>query len=517
MKSLFKALGWPLGSARLEPAALSAAFLASCPDPVLVTEADGAVAFANDAARELFGCAAGVPLRRFPELLNAASFEAYRSACAACLAAADPGLPPLRLELTLHGPGGDRELELRLRACRADRRLFLVHGFDDVTERRRLEERMTRSRDFYLALLDHVPALVWRSGSDGGRNYFNRAWLRFSGRPMDAAFGDRWLDDVHPEDGGALSNEWRRALVERGPVSTEYRLRRADGNFRRIVEHAAPVFGPSGGFEGYVGVCQDVTDARSAQEETEAHRRAALQRAFVANVSHELRTPIAAIRGFAETLRRGAIDQPKVAGEFIETIDRHAQRLHRLIEDLLEISLLESGRLRPRPEPVKLSPFVWEFCERLAPAAERKKVRLRVDVDPELVVWIDPGQLHQVFENLCDNAIKFSPKGGAVSIEAATEQGFAVVTVRDTGPGIAPDQIPVLFDRFLRKATPSSKAAPTTGLGLTIVRGIVELYGGSIGVESSDRGAAFTFRVPLRPAREAPVSIVADHGAAVGR
>ncbi len=325
---------------------------------------------------------------------------------------------------------------------------------------------------------------------------------------MDAAFGDRWLDDVHAEDAARCVNSWRAANLERKPLALEFRLRREDGQYRRILEHASPIFGAHGAFEGFVGFCRDVTDSRLAQEAEELERREEMQRAFVANVSHELRTPVAAIRGFAETLRLGAIDQPRVAGEFVETIERHAQRLHLLIEDLLEISLLESGRRRAQPEAVRLAPFVWDYCKRLAGAADRKKVNLRVVVEPELVVSADPLQLRQVFENLLDNAIKFNRKGGTVLVEARSDGERAVIAVKDTGPGIAPDQLPVLFDRFLRKTVASAVAVPTSGLGLSIVKGIVELHGGAISVESTPRGATFTFSLPLErkvpPALESP-------------
>ncbi|MBI5202479.1 MAG: PAS domain-containing protein, partial [Elusimicrobia bacterium] len=478
MKKFLNRLLWPLeenGPARERP---DAAFLAACPQALLVTAPDGRVLFANAGARETLDCADSESLRRFPELLNAASFESYRAVRRACLECPAIGAPPL--ELTLHASDGDRTIELKLRAGESSDGPFLVHAFHEITDRRRVEERTTRSRDFYLSLLENAPALVWRSGPDGGRNYFNRSWLSFTGRAMDAAFGDRWLDDVHPDDAAACANGWRAANLERRPAAREYRLKRADGEYRVIAEHAAPIFGAHGAFEGFVGFCQDVTDVRRAQETAEEERREEMQRAFVANVSHELRTPVAAIKGFAETLRLGAIDHPKVAGEFVETIERHALRLQRVIEDLLEISLLESGRRRARPEPVRLGPFVWDFCKGLAASADRKKVRLRVDVEPDLVLWADPPQLRQVFENLLDNAIKFNRKGGTVVVEARAAGPETVVSVKDTGPGIAPDQLPVLFDRFLRKTTPSAVAAPSTGLGLSIVKGIVVLHGGSI-------------------------------------
>jgi len=167
MKALLRAIFWPFVDS-VSAQAPDAAYLSACPEALLVTGADGKVLFANTLARDILGCDDAEALRRFPELLNAASFEAYRAARRACLEC--PGIGAPRLELILHAQGGDRTLELKLRGGQSDAGPFLMHSFHEVTDRRRLEDRVTRSRDFYLTLLEHAPALVWRSGPDGGRN-----------------------------------------------------------------------------------------------------------------------------------------------------------------------------------------------------------------------------------------------------------------------------------------------------------------------------------------------------------
>ncbi|MBI4424974.1 MAG: PAS domain S-box protein [Elusimicrobia bacterium] len=367
----------------------------------------------------------------------------------------------------------------------------------DITDHKRAQELLLRSRDFYLGLLDGFPGLVWRAGPNGGRDYFSRAWLEFTGRPLEALLGERWLEDVHADDRERCAKGYRAAVEERRPFTLEYRLRRQDGEYRQLLERCSPVQDLQGAFAGLIGACYDVTEAKRAQDADDLARREAMQREFVANVSHELRTPVAAIRGFAETLVRGALRKPAVAAEFVETIGRHAERLQRLIEDLLEISVLESGRRPARPEAVELAPFVWSLCKSLAPIAQKRRVTLRVAIEPGLSLWVDRDHLGQVLQNLCDNAIKFNKRGGGVTIEGRARNGDAQVSVRDTGNGIPAELLPCLFERFHRKSRPSEKGVPSTGLGLSIVKGLVELNAGSIAAESTARGATFILRFPV--------------------
>jgi two-component system phosphate regulon sensor histidine kinase PhoR len=217
----------------------------------------------------------------------------------------------------------------------------------------------------------------------------------------------------------------------------------------------------------------------------------------VANVSHELRTPLSLIKGYTETLLDGAKDDPAVAVKFLQTIDRNAERLKLLIEDLLTISELESGRMRLQLQPVSLPVFVGKLVEDFQPRASARNVRF-VNAVPELVVSADPNRLGQVFSNLVDNAIKYGRTGGTVNLLArASKDGMVEICVGDDGPGIPEEACERVFERFYRVDKARSREQGGTGLGLSIVKHIVQSHGGRVWVESEPgKGSRFYFSLP---------------------
>ncbi|MBI4424989.1 MAG: response regulator [Elusimicrobia bacterium] len=244
-------------------------------------------------------------------------------------------------------------------------------------------------------------------------------------------------------------------------------------------------------------VVRDITERLHAAEVERLRERDRIQREFVANVSHELRTPIAAIKGFSETLRRGAIEDRKHRMRFVKTIEAHADRLGSLVEDLLTLSAIESGRDTPKPEPIPLAPFVSDFVNGMAPLAARRKLEMAVDV-PDAKVHADPKHLSQVLQNLLENAIKYNRPGGRVEVLGRPEPSHIRLAVHDTGIGIAADDLPNLFTRFHRTRRARDLAIQGTGLGLHIVKNIVEANGGRIWAESEpEKGSTFYFTVPL--------------------
>jgi len=253
---------------------------------------------------------------------------------------------------------------------------------------------------------------------------------------------------------------------------------------RRVRVRAAPL---SGGSEaGVVAVLSDVTELR---------RLETLRRDFVANVSHELRTPIAAIRAATETLEAGALEQPDEAREFVGIVARHGARLHRLVEDLLDLSRIEAQRVDLKPTRIDLPELLDQIVELNRPSAERADVTLRVETDP-LTVVADRRALEQILANLVDNAIKYAP-GAEVILTGKAQDGGVSIGVRDTGPGIAPHHLARLFERFYRIDTGRSRALGGTGLGLSIAKHLAEAMRGRIGVESEvGRGTAFRVWMP---------------------
>lgn len=236
-------------------------------------------------------------------------------------------------------------------------------------------------------------------------------------------------------------------------------------------------------------VLRDVTDARRIE---------ASRKTFVANASHELRTPVSTIAGAAETLLAGALSNPERSREFVEIIHRQAQRLTNLVRDLLDLSRIESGQWSVEVGRVELEPAFRRALEPVAAAAGRKRIELRLDVSPGLAARADPRALEQVLVNLLDNAVKYTPEGGAVGMAAAADGDRVVVSVSDTGPGIAPHHLPRLFERFYRVDPGRSRESGGTGLGLAIAKHLVQAQGGEIGVESGPGGSRFW--VKLAPA-----------------
>jgi two-component system phosphate regulon sensor histidine kinase PhoR len=217
----------------------------------------------------------------------------------------------------------------------------------------------------------------------------------------------------------------------------------------------------------------------------------------VANVSHELRTPLSHIKGYVETLLSGAKDDPQVSVRFLQTIERNAERLKLLIEDLLTISELESGRVQLNLQTLALRSVVEKVLEDFKARAAAKSVTLVGEV-PELQVRADFGRLEQVISNLLDNAIKYGRSCGQVRVGARAVEGDKVeVFVQDDGPGLPPEALERVFERFYRVDKARSREQGGTGLGLSIVKHIVQNHGGKVWVTSElEKGATFCFTLP---------------------
>ncbi|MGC3958992.1 MAG: ATP-binding protein [Verrucomicrobiota bacterium] len=218
---------------------------------------------------------------------------------------------------------------------------------------------------------------------------------------------------------------------------------------------------------------------------------------FVANVSHELRTPLSLIKGYAETLLDGAKDNPEVATKFLQTIDRNARRLDLLIQDLLIISSLESGRVSLSLGPVNLHALTDRMLADFKSRAEARHVKL-VGAVPELSVHADEARLEQVLGNLLENAVKYGREGGTVTVGGrALPDGMLELSVQDDGPGIPAEALERVFERFYRVDKARSRDQGGTGLGLSIVKHIVHSHGGRVWVESEPgKGAKFFFTLP---------------------
>jgi signal transduction histidine kinase len=239
---------------------------------------------------------------------------------------------------------------------------------------------------------------------------------------------------------------------------------------------------------GTLLVLRDVTDLR---------RLEAIRRDFVANVSHELKTPLTAIAGYAETLA-GEPPAESDAGRFAQIIVDHARRMQRLVDDLLDLSRIESGGWRPEPEPVAIEPAAREAWDPFVERAAEQRVEFETAVaDSAHSVTVDPEALRQIFTNLFDNALRHTPPGGRVRVLAAPAGDDVLVRVSDTGTGISAEHLPRIFERFYRVDPGRSRQEGGTGLGLAIVKHLVEAQGGSVSAESElGRGTTILLTFP---------------------
>ena len=276
--------------------------------------------------------------------------------------------------------------------------------------------------------------------------------------------------------------------VEAEQQVLDYEIKQPDLNERWLQVNAAVITNAAGERDGTILVFRDLTRLKQLERTREE---------FVANVSHELRTPLSLIKGYVETLLDGARDNPEVAERFLKIIERNANRLDLLIQDLLTISALESEKIKLNLQPVELRALAGKVLTDLNAKAENKNVELVNDV-PELTVNGDVNRLDQVLANLVDNAIKYGRAQGSVRVGGKKlANGALEIFVRDDGSGIPPEAIDRVFERFYRVDKARSRDQGGTGLGLSIVKHIVQAHGGEVRVESElGKGATFFFTVP---------------------
>lgn len=249
---------------------------------------------------------------------------------------------------------------------------------------------------------------------------------------------------------------------------------------------------------GIVVVLHDISAVRRLEK---------MRSEFVANVSHELKTPIAAVKGFAETLLSGAMNDAETAKAFLQIIYDESERLNRLIGDILELSKIESRRIPLRFSPVHLEPSVARSMEMMQAGAERKRIALHMEVPEDLFLEADEDRLHQILINLISNGINYTPEGGRVRVSAETirsadsddgDDERIRISVSDTGIGIPKKDLPRIFERFYRVDKARSRSSGGTGLGLSIVKHLVELHRGTIRVESKvGVGTTFVIELPV--------------------
>ncbi len=368
----------------------------------------------------------------------------------------------------------------------------------------------------FRALTDSMPQCVWAARKDGEVYYCNRVWKEYAGPDAGMSFSDAVPDEELEE----VRNAWRAAVRGGPPLDREQRLRRHDGQFRWHLCRVVPERNEDGAVVGWIATATDIdqqkrieqSNASLLKSEQEARQSAEIANRtkdeFLATVSHELRTPLNAILGWTRMLRTGAVEE-KALGRALETIERNARVQTQLIEDILDVSRIIAGKLRVDMQRIDLHAVVGAAMDAVRPAAEAKGVELVANFSPESAEFVgDPDRLQQVTWNLLANSIKFTPRGGRVQIDVSRESSEVQLVVTDTGSGIATDFLPHVFDRFRQADSSITRTQGGLGLGLAIVRHLVDAHGGTVQAHSDGpgTGARMTVRLPVRAAAPTEVA-----------
>ncbi len=340
-------------------------------------------------------------------------------------------------------------------------------------------DALSREARTLAAVLDGMAEGVWITGADGAIRRHNTALAAMlpAGQRID---GERPVTLIRsPEVHDAVMAACERGEPSRLEVTVE-----AQGP-RTLTVQVMPL---RGGLSGSAAVFRDVTELRRLEK---------IRKDFVANVSHELRTPITAIRGYAETLRDGALQDTAHAPRMVEVIHRQSERLAEMVSDLLDLSRLESGELQLERAPVSLAEAAHRILDMVGPRAAKKGQTLTVEVPKELVAQADLRALEHVVMNLVDNAVKYTPEGGKIRVTGGREEGFCTLLVEDSGPGMEARHLPRIFERFYRVDKGRSREMGGTGLGLAIVKHLMGAMGGEVRVQSEPgKGTRFTLALP---------------------
>ena len=392
-----------------------------------------------------------------------------------------------------------------------DRALRRVWGTQrDVTARKRAEAELQASEQRYRSLADAMPQIVWTARADGYTDYYNGRWFEYTGMTLEQTEGWGWQPVVHPDDLEKSLRAWATAVETGTSYEIEYRFRRAqDGSYRWHLGRSVPMRDEEGRIVKWFGTATDIDDQKRAAEERArllAHAEEARERAeeanrtkdeFLATLSHELRTPLTAMLGWTRMLRTRELDETTSA-HALETIERNVRAQAQLIEDLLDVSRIITGKLRLDVSPVELMPVIEAALDSVRPAADAKLIQLQTTLDPLTgPVSGDPSRLQQVVWNLVSNAVKFTTRGGRVEVRLERVESHVEITVSDTGQGISQEFLPYVFERFRQADSSTTRVHGGLGLGLAIVRHLVELHGGSVHVESQGVGLGSTFKVQL--------------------
>jgi PAS domain S-box-containing protein len=398
----------------------------------------------------------------------------------------------LQSEALLATVGGNRiwtlfTMTLRPSAESPGRVLFSLL---DITEKKRAEDELRRTEDRLRFVMDSAPQKIFTARPGGEVEYLSPQWTEFSGISFQQLGQWGWTNLVHPDDVAENVKAWQHSLETGEPFQFEHRLRRADGEYRWHLSRALPMRNAEGEIVLWVGSNSDVHEVK------EADRR---KNEFLAMLAHELRNPLAPIRNALNVMRLkdGDAESVRAASEMME---RQVSLMVRLVDDLLDVSRIDQGRIELRKARTELAAVVSQSVEAARSLVQAMQHDLTITVPSQpLHLDADPARLAQMVGNLLSNACKFTERRGRIRLTVEREGDQAVVRVQDNGIGIAAEQLGRIFDMFMQVDTSLERSGSGLGIGLTLVKKLVEMHGGSVEANSAGvgQGSEFVLRLPL--------------------
>ena len=372
----------------------------------------------------------------------------------------------------------------------------------DVTQRREAEAALRASELFYRRTLESVPGITYTATADGACDYLSDQWTRYTGQPAAEALGDGWLQALHPQDRPLAASAWTQAVRDGNRFAAEFRLQRRDGGCGWFQSQASMIPAAGSVPARWIGGIHDIHELKQAQE---ALRGADRQKDdFLATLAHELRNPLAPLRTGLDLLKKAdaSTDQRRVR----DIMGRQLNHMVRLVDELLDVARISQGKIALQRETLPLQTVLDQAVEAARPWLDANAHQLEVQAAQS--AWHVNGDLTrlvQVVGNLLNNAAKYTPPSGRIALRASEErEGFAI-SVEDNGVGIPNDLLQRVFDRFVQADHPTTRAQGGLGIGLSVVKSLVEMHGGSVSADSAGPGCGSRFTLWLpRAAAPAP-------------
>lgn len=382
---------------------------------------------------------------------------------------------------------------------------ILARQAADLLDRKAVEQALRESEHQFRQMANNIASLAWMANPDGGLFWYNERWYEYTGTTFEEMQGWGWERVHDPTELQRMLPHWRRALETGDPWEDTFPLRGKTGEYRWFLSRAFPIRNAQGQIDRWVGTNTDITDLLNAQDALkEADRR---KDAFLAMLAHELRNPLAPVRNAALILKKGARGRLAPHEErACEIIERQVSHMTRLIDDLLDVSRIARAKVDLQVERLEITSLIQNAVEDQRPFIEGQGLMLTMSTQRSLFVEGDRTRLAQVVSNLLHNAAKFTPRGGSITVSVAKRDNRAQICVRDTGMGFSPRLAQHIFEPFVQADNSLHRTKGGLGLGLALVKGIVELHRGKVFARSGgdEQGSEFEIVLPL--SHDAPAS-----------